>query len=499
MSFRHRVTLASALAVALAIAIASAATYLLVRNELSRHTDSTLGQLADDFLAVANNHGVHPSRPPLFGRRFPYHPGDVNEVFELASGNGAIYPFLGQRLALSAPQRMAVEAVASAGSGSVSFDATARTTQYRVLATGVEPGYAVLVTHGLTEANSTLSELRLILVLITLGGAALASLLGWFVARTTLAPMRRLTAAVQRVADTQDLGERIDERRRDELGILARSFNAMLAEIEQTVHKLDESARVQRRLVADASHELRTPVTSLRTNIEVLERADELPAGERTRLIADVVEQLEELSSLINDLIELAREEEHVDAREDVRFDELVAEAIERARLHAPAATFDAQLEPTLVSGVPARLDRAVNNLLDNAVKFAGTGAPIEVDLHDGELAVRDHGPGIAVEDLPHVFDRFFRGARSRALPGSGLGLAIVRQVVELHGGRVSAEPAPGGGTIVRIWLPVEAWDHAEAASPAAGRSVGGAEPVADVDVDAELRELGRPLAREVR
>jgi two-component system sensor histidine kinase MprB len=307
----------------------------------------------------------------------------------------------------------------------------------------------------------------------------------------------RLTAAVRHVADTQDLRGRIDERRRDELGSLARSFNSMLAEIEQTMHKLDESARVQRRLVADASHELRTPVTSLRTNIEVLERADELPAGERSRLIADVVEQLEELSGLINDLIELAREEEHVDEREDVRFDVLVAEAIERARLHAPAARFEADLEPTLISGVPARLDRAVNNLLDNAVKFAGTEEPIDVRLRDGELEVRDYGPGIPAEDLPHIFDRFFRGARSRALPGSGLGLAIVRQVAELHHGSVSAQPAPGGGTVVRMRLPVEEWELS--APGRAPDSVDGAEAVADVEADAEVGELARPLAREVR
>ena len=504
MSFRRRVTLASALAVAIAVAIASAATYLLVRNEIAHHTDSSLRQLAGDYQTVARTrprHGValRGGRPPLFARRFPYHPGDVNDIFELVSASGAVHPFFGQHLTLSKSQRAAVQQVARSGSGTVFFDASSRATQYRVIAVAAQPGYAVLVTHGLTEANATLSELRLILVLITVGGAALASLLGWFVARTTLAPVRRLTAAVQRVAATQDLGERIDERRRDELGSLARSFNLMLGEIEQTMQKLDDSVRLQRRLVADASHELRTPVTSLRTNIEVLERADELPVGERARLMADVVEQLEELSGLINDLIELAREEEHVDALEDVRLDVLVSEAIERARLHAPAARFVAQLEPTLVSGVPGRLDRAVNNLLDNAVKFAGTDEAIEVTLRGGELIVRDHGPGIPADDLPHIFDRFYRGASSRALPGSGLGLAIVRQVAELHGGTVSAEPAPGGGTLVRLWLPVEAWDHADATTTAPRASVGGAEPVADVEVDAELRELGRPLAREVR
>ena len=232
----------------------------------------------------------------------------------------------------------------------------------------------------------------------------------------------------------------------------------MLTVLDETVSKLDESARTQRRLVADASHELRTPVTSVRTNIEILERADELPAGERSRLISDVVEQLEELSALINDLIELAREDEHVDSREEVRLDILVTEAIERARRHSPQVSFEVSLDPTLVNGVPSRLDRAVNNLLDNAVKFAGTDQPIEVRLHDGELEIRDHGPGIDAEDLPHVFDRFFRGAHSRARPGSGLGLAIVRQVAELHGGSVSVDAAAGGGTVVRMRLPISSW-----------------------------------------
>ncbi len=477
MSFQRRVMLASASAVAVAVAIASLATYVLVRNDLASHINRSLSTLANGFVAAEHAVGsrAHDRRStPLFGdpgsvelpvpygralRKFPNHPGDATQIYGLMTSNGSSYSvFKGPGLALTRAQRAAVRDLARKGDGSYSFVSNIRGSQYRVLAAGVDTGYAVLVSHGMAETNSTLAELRLILLILTIGGAALASLLGWFVARTALAPVRRLTAAVEHVAETQDLGERIDERRRDEIGSLARSFNTMLTVLDETVHRLDESARVQRRLVADASHELRTPVTSLRTNIEVLERADELPAGERTRLIADVVEQLEELSLLINDLIELAREDEQVDTHEDVRFDILVAEAIERARLHAPQARFEADLEPTLVSGVPARLDRAVNNLLDNAVKFAGTDDPIEIRLHDGELEVRDHGPGIAPDDLPHVFDRFVRGARSRALPGSGLGLAIVRQVAELHAGSVSAAAAPGGGTVVRLRVPVEAW-----------------------------------------
>jgi len=473
MSFQRRVTLASAAAVAIAVAIASVVTYVVVRNELHHRINHSLTTLATAFVQAEHVSAHRPPGEQLFGKphsavpypysmllgRFPNRPGDITNVVMLVTSAGKVYPaFHGQVLNLPKSTVARLAAIARTGQATSSFDVTAHGEPLRLLAAGVSPGYAIVVAHSLSEANSTLNELRLILVILTLGGIALAALLGWFVARMALAPVRHLTAAVRRITETQDLGERIDERRRDELGSLARSFNSMVSVLDETMHKLDESARVQRRLVADASHELRTPVTSIRTNMEILERVDELPPEERSRLINDVVVQLEELSELINDLIELAREDEHIDSREEVRFDVLVSEAIERARLHAPKARFEVALDPTVVTGVPSRLGRAVNNLLDNAVKFAGTDEPIEVRLHDGELEVRDHGPGIDADDLPHIFDRFFRGARSRALPGSGLGLAIVRQVAELHAGSVSVTAAPGGGTVVRMRVPVTAW-----------------------------------------
>ncbi|HEY1775672.1 MAG TPA: HAMP domain-containing sensor histidine kinase [Solirubrobacteraceae bacterium] len=471
MSFQRRVTLASAAAVAIAVVIASSVTYVVVRNALHHRVNNSLSTLATAFVHADHALSKRPAgaSQPLFAtasgvpyryaellRRFPNRPGDTTNVVQMVTGSGKIYSaFNEQSLPLSKHTLQTLAALARSGRGTTSLDATAHGEPVRLLVAGVHPGFAVVVAHPLAEVNSTLKELRLILLVLTLGGIALAALLGWFVARMTLAPVRHLTATVRHITETQDLGERIDERRRDELGSLARSFNSMVSVLDRTMHQLDESARVQRRLVADASHELRTPVTSIRTNIEILERADELPADERTRLVRDVVIQLEELSELINDLIELAREDEHIDSREEIRFDVLVSEAIDRARLHSPRANFDVALDPTVVTGVPSRLGRAVNNLLDNAVKFAGTEQPIEVRLHGGELEVRDHGPGIDAEDLPHIFDRFFRGARSRALPGSGLGLAIVRQVAELHAGSVSVAAAPGGGTVFRMRVPI--------------------------------------------
>jgi two-component system sensor histidine kinase MprB len=459
MSFQRRVTLASALAVAVAVAIASAVTYVLVRDNFEHHVNRSLHVLADVF-----SQGVHGGHGPIDARyarlldTYSVQPGDPTVVYGVAGRDGVPRPAAGHRaMPVSGHLAARIAALARSGHGSVTFDARIHGTPYAVLAQGVSPGRAILVTHSLAEGNSTLSSLRLTLLLITLGGVALATLLGWTVGRTTLSPVRRLTATVRRVAQTLDLRERIEVDRRDELGSLTASFNTLLEVLQDTMHKLDESARIQRRLVADASHELRTPVTTIRTNIELLDRADELPAGERGRITADLVSQLEDLSALVNDLIELAREPEHLEEREDVRLDVLVAEAVERARRHAPAARFEVELEPTLVNGVPARLDRAVNNLLDNAVKFAGTDSPIEVRLHGGELEVRDHGPGIDADELPHVFDRFFRGAHSRAQPGSGLGLAIVRQVAELHAGSVSADAAPDGGTIMRMRVPADA------------------------------------------
>ena len=248
------------------------------------------------------------------------------------------------------------------------------------------------------------------------------------------------------MAETGDLSERIEAGGRDELSRLAGSFNAMLGALER-------STAQQRQLVADASHELRTPLTSLRTNIEVLASERELPAGERERLLRDVVEQLGEMTTLISGLIELARAEQHPAEPEDVRLDLVAAEAVDRTRRDRPGVTFSTDLQETVVHGIPATIEQAVANLLDNAAKWSPPGGEVEVAVRDGELTVRDHGPGIDEQDLPYVFDRFYRARDARGLPGSGLGLAIVRQVAEAHGGDVAAERAEGGGTLMRLRL----------------------------------------------
>jgi two-component system sensor histidine kinase MprB len=216
---------------------------------------------------------------------------------------------------------------------------------------------------------------------------------------------------------------------------------------------LEDSTRAQRQLVADASHELRTPLTSLRTNIEVLASERELAPGERRKLLTDVVDQLGEMTTLIAELIELARGQQHPAEPEDVRLDLVAAGAVERARRDRPGVEFAFESEETLVRGVPSTLERAIGNLLDNAAKWSPPGGTVELRVGGSEVTVRDHGPGIDEEDLPYVFDRFYRARAARGLPGSGLGLAIVKQVAETHGGTVVAERAEGGGTLMRFRL----------------------------------------------
>jgi two-component system sensor histidine kinase MprB len=256
----------------------------------------------------------------------------------------------------------------------------------------------------------------------------------------------------------------------DELGRLAKSFNSML-------EALDDSLKSQRQLVADASHELRTPLTSLRTNIEVLARADKLPDSEREELLRDLTNQISELSGLVGDLIDLARDDEPDIGVEDLRLDLLVASAVHRVKTHWSEVEFVTKLEPTVVRGAGARLDRAVGNLLDNAAKWSPPGRAVEVEVSGGEVSVRDHGPGIDEADLPHIFDRFYRASSARALPGSGLGLAIVRRVAESHGGSVTAHKAEGGGTTVRLSLPPLDFTASQMDEPAGDSVLDASEP----------------------
>ncbi|MFD7297282.1 ATP-binding protein [Streptomyces sp. NPDC059897] len=315
------------------------------------------------------------------------------------------------------------------------------------------PGVAASVATPLDEITKPLTTLAWLLLLVGGVGVLGSTAAGLWIARTGLRPVDELTDTVEHVARTEDLTVRIPVEGDDEIARLAESFNAMTA-------SLASSRELQQQLIADAGHELRTPLTSMRTNIELLNRIEEtgrsIPAADRKALLTSLKAQMTELAALIGDLQELSRT--GLTGAEGpmkvVSLHDTVRSAIERARLRGPELTFDAELAPWYVRSEPAALERAVVNLLDNAVKFSPEKGRVEVRLMRGTLTVRDHGPGIPDDELPYVFDRFWRSPTARALPGSGLGLSIVARTVEASGGQVALSAADGGGTLATLVLP---------------------------------------------
>jgi two-component system, OmpR family, sensor histidine kinase MprB len=439
VTFRARLTVVSAAAVAVAVVLASGVVYLAVRAQLRGQVD---GALQSRLRAVSYEQG-----PGSVRIIFPDLPlGGANGYAQLANADGVVVPQQGASIELPVTAR--VRAVAANEQPAFFQDAVVAGLHVRILTAHLGPGVAVQLARPLDEVDRSLHRLGLILILVGLGGVALAAGTGWLVTRASVTPVRRLTEATEHVIATGDLTQRIETRGSDEISRLATSFNAMLEVLERSVI-------TQRQLVADASHELRTPLASIRTNIEVLSSGEGLQTEERRELMQDVVAQLAELTVLVADLVELARGSEPNSHEEDVRLDEVVQRAVHQAGRRFGGVRFASELEPTLVQGIPTRLERAVSNLLDNAAKWSSPGGAVEIHLKDGELKVRDHGPGIDQADLPFIFDRFYRSSSARGLPGSGLGLAIVRQVAESHGGVVTAEPAEGGGACFRMSLPV--------------------------------------------
>jgi two-component system sensor histidine kinase MprB len=340
-------------------------------------------------------------------------------------------------------------AVNVAAGRAAAFDAVTKVNgiSAMVRTTSLAPGLALQVAEPLTVTDLEVTSVGATLATLSALGVLAATLVGWAVATTGLAPVTRLASVAEEVSRTGDPGRRVAVGRHDELGRLAGTFNAMLSALQRSLD-------AQRRLVSDASHELRTPLASLRINVDVLAENPDLPAAERAEVLTRVTHQVVELSRLVASVTDLARGEPTVTERSPVRLNAVVADALEAARRDWPKADFSAYLAGGVAEGSAERLRVAVKNLLDNAVKFGPPEGPVQVRLVGGELTVRDHGPGIAEADLPFVFDRFYRAVSSRSAPGSGLGLAVVREIAVGHGGTVTAEPAPRGGTTMRLSLP---------------------------------------------
>ena len=434
MSLRRRITAAVAVAVATVAVTLGVTGYLTTRSHLIGEVQHQL--LGRVFLLLRSNahRPAVPAAPAL---------GGAPEYFQFVYPTGRVRVPEGGSAQLPADAH--VLRIAKQGRGSFFTTARIHGVHVEVYTVGdADAHYAIEVALPLTEIDSDVHELAVTFGLLVGGGVLLAGLLGAGIARTALAPIQRFTKQTQEVTDALDRPRRLEEKGAEELRGLAISFN-------RTLDALERSIQAQRHLMLDASHELRTPMAALRSDIQIFLEADRLPDEERRGLQQAIVAELDELTQLVANVVELARGSSSSDHTEPIELDDIVKEAVARAQRRAPDLAFSLELEPTEIVNSPDRVSRAVTNVIDNARKWSPPGGRIEVDLHDGVLNVRDHGPGFKKEDIPSVFDRFYRADDARRLPGSGLGLAIVKQAAEAHGGYAAASNAPDGGAVLQV------------------------------------------------
>ncbi|MFF3487626.1 sensor histidine kinase [Streptomyces sp. NPDC002701] len=463
LPIRTRLSLLVAAAVAFAVAAVSVTAWFIVRGKLYDEIDSDLRGVngpveAGTINSVLGDCDSSPSRQNIFGPPSDYYLQLVKaDGTACALDNSAgVVRVTGRDTEVAENPAPDTEVYRN---GTDSEGKPVRVLTVPVVLAGpgrsLVEGHALVIAYPLESTQSTLDELALLLLVVSGIGVVGAGIAGLAVARAGLRPVDKLTAAVEHVARTEDLSVRIpvEDESEDEIARLSRSFNSMTA-------SLATSREVQQQLIADAGHELRTPLTSLRTNIELLTRSEEtgrpIPAPDRKALLASVKAQMTELAALIGDLQTLSRSDAGTppDRVQVVPLRDIVEAALRRARLRGPELTITADVHPWFVRAEPTALERAIVNILDNAVKFSPEGGTIDVALTDGLLTVRDHGPGVPADELPHVFDRFWRSPSARALPGSGLGLSIVARTVQEAGGEVTLGPAEGGGTVAAIRLP---------------------------------------------
>lgn len=465
MSLRTRLTVAAVLAVALAMAVATTLSWLAVRSIAYERIDRSLQRQA----RLLDSRDDDPSRL----RPRPAPRGEASVFLQVVDGAGRIVATQGVPTDRSrrGPQRQAVEPVevtdvtrrVLAGDGDrLVEDQEVAGQSLRVLTVRVRGG-AVQLVRSSDEVEETLTGVRSALAAVFAGAVLLAlaaSVLGTRIAAT---PVRRLEQGVAQVAERRDLRLRVDVAGNDEISRLAQRFNDML-------DALAAAEASQHRLVQDASHELRTPLTSIRTNLEVLAMSGGLDASDR-ELLVDVDMQIVELADLVAKLVELAHGSVPAGEREMFDLAEVAEEAVRRgARWARGRASVRYVAGSWTVHADRARVQSAVDNLVDNAISWTAAGTTVDVAVEAGGIAVCDEGPGVADDDAPHVFDRFYRAPAARSRPGSGLGLSIVREVATAHGGNATVSSrGDRAGACFRLALP-----RADAVAGAAGTDVGG-------------------------
>lgn len=449
LGLRGRIAVYFVLAMALALAGMGTAAYIVVGHEMNSLLDLGLRRQAT---RIVRQFPVEPSVAAMSGPcEYLAAPSCVQVVAADGSIESEYVP------GFSLPIDDETRAVAAGSAQSYFTDVTVDGYRMRMYTAPLRPGSAVQVAQRSETVETGLRRTSIALLIAAAAGTLLAAAIGTVLARRALAPVVALTEAAENVARTRDPHQHITITGNDELARLGTTVNTMLDELDAALTAERDSLAAQQRLIADTSHELRTPLTALRMNIDLLRRSARLSPAQLDETVAALRVQSEELSGLVTDLIDLARADDPAAPREtleDLRLDTLVTDRLAIARRHWPAITFATALTRTTIQGAPARLSRAITNLLDNAAKFSPPGETVHVDLTDRRLTIRDAGPGIEPEDAPHIFDRFYRSPTGRTKPGHGLGLAIVAQVAELHGATVTVASDPGQGAEFRLTFP---------------------------------------------
>jgi two-component system, OmpR family, sensor histidine kinase MprB len=444
MTLRNRISVAAAAGVLIVVSAVSIVLYLSYDASLRSRVDPTLVDAAQQTNTVAErikqSAGSTGAKP------------DVSAPVTIGSVDIQLFP---GPVGAGQPTRfgpLSTRDVAVADGAEAAYFASVRVggKRYRVYTAAMpntEGGALVRTSRAADADDAALRTAALLLGALTAAAAALTYAAARLTAGRILRPIGNLTAAAEHVSRTRDLSARLRNGGADEVGRLSAAFDTMLG-------ALSESVTAQRQLVADASHELRTPLTSLTTNLDLLEDGAGLADPQAPALVRAAREQAGELDQLITDLLDLARYRESAPHRETVRLDLLTLEVVGRLQQRAPGTAIETQLQPSLVEVDAAAVDRAIANLIDNAIKWNPPGVPIRVIVENGRVSVTDHGPGISETDLPRVFERFYRAAAARGMPGAGLGLAIVGSVAEANGGTLGVQTGPGGSTFTLGFAP---------------------------------------------
>ena len=448
MTLRGKIALAMAVLTAVTAIIVASATYVVTDQRVRAEVDQYLDTYAQRFqdpdgrqaLATCSQ-GTNRRTPQNTPRRDDSIEG---VAFQCLDDSGEVFAAIGVD---SLPVNSRDIAIAIAGRGKQIRTVESDDETWRVETVGISQGGAVQIARDYGETERVLSALRLWLSLIVVVASAVSAIVGWLIARRSTRPLVQLTDAAEEVATTGRFDVAVPAAGKDEPGRLARSFATMLAALSQ-------SRDQQQQLVQDAGHELRTPLTSLRTNVETLQRYPNLPEKTRESILADLESETRELGSLVDELVQLATDTWDDEPEENVSIDQIVERVAERTRRRT-GRVVEVDAQPFKLLGRPRELTRAIGNLVDNAAKFSEAPSTVEVTVRNGSVQVRDHGPGVALTDQPHVFDRFYRSADARSKAGSGLGLAIVDQIARNHGGVVRVENAEDGGAIFTLTFPV--------------------------------------------